>query len=342
MTNAAESVFGATIVVMAAGLSFRRRRLVCASLVTVLVVSACSTREHVSASRPEALEVCATTDQREEAMPSQEAVVSLLVGTWLLCQAPSVWGTDDEAGLEFSADGRWRKLRRAGSGALVRVEGWGDEGSWAAVDTSYPNAPPSYVLKVVVDPYGTTSIIPTFSAAASRMHLINYTNVADYVRASGSDTVAEPSPGEGQDACTAPERGVVAPLSLEAFEELFVGTWLSCSGDLAFFGSADEAGVEISADHQWWTLRRDGAGGLVRLGGPLQEGTWEMGSACPPAEGPPICHVWMHNGVGFNVMSPVFALGQMKMRVNSMGTIASDARPFTADYSKAPASQPTH
>jgi hypothetical protein len=59
---------------------------------------------------------------------SREEFIYHFVGTWLLCNSPSVFGGDEE-GLEISLEGRWWKLTRTETGELARLEGWDREGS---------------------------------------------------------------------------------------------------------------------------------------------------------------------------------------------------------------------
>jgi hypothetical protein len=101
-----------------------------------------------------------------------------LVGTWLLCRAPSVFGTN-EVGIEIPADGQWSKLTRISSGQLVRIPGWGNQGTWE-IDAGVTQSP--FQVNFQIHGSGTVYTQPVFSSAAPKMRLNNEgVDIADHV-----------------------------------------------------------------------------------------------------------------------------------------------------------------
>jgi hypothetical protein len=130
---------------------------------------------------PAQLATCSQTEQGVLATPTKQSFISDVVGVWLLCRTPSVFGTNEQ-GLEISPDGSWFKLALDSAGLLVARRGWGNEGTWAAVDTSAMNGPGTYQLNLKIDGEGTVVTMPVFSSGPPKMRLSNegvYT--ADYV-----------------------------------------------------------------------------------------------------------------------------------------------------------------
>jgi len=62
---------------------------------------------------------------------SAAALSGELVGSWIACERPSIFGTNDELGIEFLADGTWYKLYASDSGATLRGSGFGSQGWWS-------------------------------------------------------------------------------------------------------------------------------------------------------------------------------------------------------------------
>jgi hypothetical protein len=128
--------------------------------------------------------MCSQTEQGVLATPTEQSFISAVVGVWLLCRTPSVFGTSEQ-GLDVSPDGTWFKLAQGSAGVLVADRGWGNEGTWAVVDTSAMNGPGNYQLNLKIDGGGTVITLPVFSSRPRTMRLNNngvYT--ADYVPAS--------------------------------------------------------------------------------------------------------------------------------------------------------------
>ena len=214
--------------------------------------------------------------------PATEAEFrTAITGAWLLCQPPSFFGTD-EAGLEIRADGRWSKLERKSNGVLERTAGWGNEGVWETLDTSFMNGRPTFQLNVRVDgSTGTYSSLPDFgdgsqSSAVTKLELSNYAMVADYVPvAQGTTIVPAPSgpPPAPGDRCDTGGDASLYPATQAEFDAAVTGTWLLC-GQPSVFGTND-AGLRISADGRWNKLQRRADGSLLAASGPGDAGTWE-------------------------------------------------------------------
>jgi hypothetical protein len=115
----------------------------------------------------------------------QAALVARMVGDWALCDATSVFGTD-EAGLSIAADGTWYKLYASG-GRLVRQQGFDWQGTWEVIDTSSMNGPTNPFQLDFVTAGGALVIThPTFADYPREMRLSDEGAgasgiVADYV-----------------------------------------------------------------------------------------------------------------------------------------------------------------
>src|SRR5262249_10913704 len=83
---------------------------------------------------PPASAPCSPKPKGEVARPSISRPFAALVGRWLLCGHPSVFGSTGDVGLEITADNHWYKLFPAQGGATIRGAGVGEEGTWFAVD----------------------------------------------------------------------------------------------------------------------------------------------------------------------------------------------------------------
>ena len=79
---------------------------------------------------------CTQPQGPQVAALTEQAVTSRLVRRWMLCDAKSWFGTTDDVGVEFTADGHWYKLVCDASGTPVRSSGVDDSGPWQIYDTS--------------------------------------------------------------------------------------------------------------------------------------------------------------------------------------------------------------
>jgi hypothetical protein len=129
------------------------------------------------------LATCTEPEQGVAPTPTEDEFVGLLVGTWVVCNAPSVFGTN-EVGMQIGSDGRWSKLARNPAGELTPIPGWGNEGTWEVTDTSAMNGPGVFQVDFHVDGSGTVMSAPVFSSGPPKMRLNNMgVYVADYVPA---------------------------------------------------------------------------------------------------------------------------------------------------------------
>ena len=127
-------------------------------------------------------EACQKQPQGNRATPTEAAFHELLVGTWLLCDPVSVFGTAD-AGLVIHADFTWQKLLRTDSGELVPSSAWEQSGSWESLDTSGMNGAGIFQLNIAVDGSGMIYTHPVFAIEPDVMRLNNNgVFVADYAK----------------------------------------------------------------------------------------------------------------------------------------------------------------
>ena len=107
-------------------------------------------------------------------MPTSAALPMMLEGSWLLCTKPSIFGTSDEAGLEFAADGNFYKLFATAAGTIERGSGFDKQGTWNVSDG------PQLNLQIAGEGF-----IPSHAAFATtprKMRLTTDTvNVGNYV-----------------------------------------------------------------------------------------------------------------------------------------------------------------
>ena len=220
--------------------------------------------------RADGLSDCATPADGTYELSTESEFRTAMTHVWLLCQAPSFFGTN-EAGLEIRADGRWSKLERKPNGSLVRASGWGQEGSWGTFDTSAMNGPGTYEASFEIDGRGASYAMPIFGSGGLRVRL-DGVSAADYVTAP-SGTVVVPGPAGSGRGCDGTE-STYSPSTESEFRAAVTGAWLLC-GTPSFFGT-DEAGLEIRTDGRWSKLQKGPERSLVRLSGPGNEGVWDV------------------------------------------------------------------
>ena len=118
------------------------------------------------------LATCSTPDSGEYVPTSLRDFEQHVIGTWLTCSDPSVFGTDD-AGLLVRADGTWAKLTRDSAGHLVAGQSSFTKGDWQAIDDSAMNGRPAYQLNLHIDGSGTVIALPHLSKGVDRLALDN-------------------------------------------------------------------------------------------------------------------------------------------------------------------------
>lgn len=127
------------------------------------------------------------------ALTSVAQAHDLLVGPWTHCAGGSPIGNPDgEAGLEFTADGRFRRLVRGADGAIVPGSGDGQEGTWTVIDTTSMNGPGWYQVSLTVDgrgAYGSSLVF--FVTSPMTVRFVGMQGLADYV--SGQPPADAPS-----------------------------------------------------------------------------------------------------------------------------------------------------
>jgi hypothetical protein len=109
-----------------------------------------------------------------------------IVGTWLVCATPSLFGTD-EAGMLIDSTGHWAKLRRDAAGHLVASTAPREHGTWEIIDSSEMNGRPTFQVDFTLvgnggDALGVVVTVPEFAKAVARVYLDNNgVYAADYV-----------------------------------------------------------------------------------------------------------------------------------------------------------------
>jgi hypothetical protein len=131
---------------------------------------------------------------------------------------------------------------------------------------------------------------------------------------------------EGVAACTAPDGPVHSYSTVQEFESLVLGRWLTCSGPGMPGWASDQVGVELTADGHFYVLHRDASGAIARGQGVQYEGTWTTPSTDP------LTYAQLnvvHADGGFNPWNPVFEDNPRKMGIT--GQLPS-GMPFSSVY----------
>lgn len=207
-----------------------------------------------------------------------------VVGPWVSCTSPSVWGTTDEVGFTVNGDGTWAKLYADAGGHVTpstdaTTSGtYTIEGDGAEVAMQLELARASDGAYIVVNPY--------FADTPAMMRITNegiYT--ADYIRddSSGRCSAATPDPAPGAytepAACAAFVAGAVATDEAAARATL-LGRWDACGTDSPFATDTDD-GIEFLADGTFYRLYAAADGTLQRAHGFSRQGTWKAFATSP-------------------------------------------------------------
>jgi hypothetical protein len=117
-------------------------------------------------------------------LTSVAQVQDLLVGSWTHCAGVSAIGSaEGEAGLEFTSDGRFRRLVRSSDGTVTPGSGDGQEGTWTVIDATSMNGPGWYQVSLAVDGRGTYGSFSTFfESSPTSVRFVGMQGVADYVK----------------------------------------------------------------------------------------------------------------------------------------------------------------
>lgn len=128
-------------------------------------------------------EACRRQPQGSRVTPTEATFRELLVGTWLLCDPISVFGTTEDVGLVINADFTWQKLLRTDDGEVVAPSAWGQAGTWESLDTSSMNGPGFFQLNIAVNGSGMIYTHPVFAIEPDVMRLDNNgVFIADYAK----------------------------------------------------------------------------------------------------------------------------------------------------------------
>ena len=238
-----------------------------------------------------------------------------IVGSWMLCRGSQpLFRSDEAAGIEIRADGRWAKVRRDSTGGMQRTSGWDDSGTWRVVQAQQ--------VDFNIDGQGTVPAHASFTADRSTVKLDSMNGSAVYVRVAAGTRIADPAAsGPDTPECARDEGPARQFASASEFVAAVTHVWLVCDGR-SFFNT-DAAGLEIRSNGRWAELDRRGDGALVRATG-TRSGTWELvdGSAM---NGPNSYQLNLTmDGSGTHITHPVFATATTKMRLSAMGDHLAD------------------
>ena len=215
---------------------------------------------------------CDAPEVKDVPTPDEATTRQLLIGSWLLCDSPSFFGTTDEKGLVIAADGHWAKLASVSAGSAVEMAGAANRGTWELIDTSAANGPGHFQINFTGLDGGIRISSVRVIAPAKLVLNNNGVFVARYVR---SDVTVVPPPASGGTGCDAPEVEDVPTPDEATTRQLLIGNWLLCDSP-SFFGTTDEKGLVIAADGHWAKLASVSAGTAVEMTGAANRGTWEL------------------------------------------------------------------
>jgi hypothetical protein len=104
----------------------------------------------------------------------------------------AIGSAEGEAGLEFTSDGRFRRLVRSSDGTVGPGIGDGQEGTWTVIDATSMNGPGWYQVSLAVDGRGTYgSFSNFFETSPTTVRFVGMQGTADYVK--GQPPNAAPS-----------------------------------------------------------------------------------------------------------------------------------------------------
>ena len=275
---------------------------------------------------------CDAPEVKDVPTPDAATTRQLLIGSWLLCDSPSFFGTTNEKGLVIAADGHWAKLASLSAGSAVEMAGAANRGAWQLIDTSAANGPGHFQINFTgLD--GGDRISPVRVIAPAKLLLNNNgVFVARYVRA---DVTVAPPPASGGSGCDAPEVKNVPTPDAATTRQLVIGSWLLCDSP-SFFGTTDEKGLVIAADGHWAKLASLTAGSAVEMAGAANRGTWQLVDTST-ANGPGNFQINFTGLDGGDRISPVRVVAPAKLLLNNGGVFV--ARYVRADVTVAPPQQ---
>jgi hypothetical protein len=107
---------------------------------------------------------CSTAGKKVYSPTTIEDFTNRFLGTWLACNKPSIFNTDD-AGLQINSDHHWTKLVRGVGNKLVAASGPRSGGTWEIID-----GPTQFQLNLTVAGAGTVITVPVFVGTAMLMN----------------------------------------------------------------------------------------------------------------------------------------------------------------------------
>ena len=202
---------------------------------------------------------------------------ALFLGQWLLCSPTSVFGTEDEIGLDVIADGQWFKLYPDGNGGVTRGQGPDRQGRFEALDNG------EMVQVNLTLASGLTAITtPQFSSSPRKVRLNNNgVYKADYVfndpegRCAPGSSAPPPGKYTPPASCSQQPAPEPQPRDVDAVRAAISGRWALCNSP-STFGTSDEAGLEITTAGEFFKLYPNQAGELVRGQGFDKQGTYSL------------------------------------------------------------------
>ena len=288
----------------------------------------------------QASEACSTpTDP--VALTSVDQVAGLVVGTWIRCDGPPLFGDGSDGGVGVDVIGdRFYRLYRAADGALIRAEGLEQEGTLTILDTTAMNGPGSYQTNWKVVGQGTFIFTPTFFQSASVMGLAGMTGSSRYERWTGPAPTSGLPPGTSATACGNPTTPI-ALTSVIQVQDLLVGPWTRC-GDGSAIGNPDgEAGLEFTSDGSFRRLVRSADGTVVPGSGVGDQGTWTVIDTTT-MNGPGSYQLNLTvDGDGTYISSPVFLASPLSVRFVATQTPADYVRGQPSDIAPTSPQAPT-
>ena len=103
--------------------------------------------------------------------PSTPAVADAMIGSWMLCERPSPFGTSDELGIEFTSTGatkgEWFKLYATSTG-IERGSGLEQRGSWYFPDSLDGS---TTQLNIAISGRGEIHTFPSFTTSPRKMRI---------------------------------------------------------------------------------------------------------------------------------------------------------------------------
>jgi hypothetical protein len=132
-----------------------------------------------------------------------------LVGTWVQCAGPSIFGTEGGGALEIFANGTWQQLAST-PGGWVPLEGKDDAGTWQVLEapsvaheeatslvrfvaTASPTAAPTTPVTTTATPHEWTADVTVTLVQPVRAQFVEGTIVANYSRIMPSSSGATPN-----------------------------------------------------------------------------------------------------------------------------------------------------